>query len=360
MNILVFGSTESSISSVRPEAEIYIDLSQRGHNLTIITHGNSAYAQRYREHGIEVIDYHPRHKISLKAIKLVRKLLTTRHFDILYATNSKTIPNAAFASIGLPVKLIAYRGTTSGLYRHDPSSYLTLLHPRLDGIICVSDAVRDIVASKVWGDSKSIVTIHKGHDLAWYDKPAADLSQFGITEGDFTAICVINARPHKGLSVMLEATEHLAHLDRLHLLLVGKNINTEPYTTLISNSKMKDRIHVTGYRQDAPELIAASDILVQPSISGEGLPRTVMEALGYGTPPVITTTGGGKEVIQDGINGFIVPVKDAKAIANRVTQLYNDPELVKKLSSQCRETLKTTFSLETTVDKYIKYFESMI
>lgn len=360
MNILVFCSANSSFNSIRPEAEIYIGLANRGHNLTIVTHGDSEYAQRFRDNGIEVIDGHPKHKISLSAIKLIRNLLTTRHFDILYATNSKTIPNAAFASIGLPIKVIAYRGTTSGLYRHDPSSYLTLLHPRLDGIICVSDAVRDIVAKQVWGRSKSIVTIHKGHDLAWYNKPAADLSQFGITEGDFTAICVINARPHKGLSVMLEATEHLAQLDRLHLLLVGKNINTEPYTTLISNSKMKDRIHVAGYRQDAPELIAASDILVQPSLSGEGLPRTVMEALGYGTPCVITTTGGGKEVIQDGINGFIVPVKDPKAIAERVTQLYKNPELVTKLSSQCRKTLETTFSLETTIDNYIQYFESMI
>ncbi len=360
MNILVFCSANSSFNSIRPEAEIYIGLQKRGHNLTIVTHGNSEYAQRFRENGIEVIDGHPKHKISFKAIKLIRNLLTSRHFDILYATNSKTIPNAAFACIGLPIKLIAYRGTTSGLYRHDPSSYLTLLHPRLDGIICVSDAVRDIVTKQVWGRSKSIVTVHKGHDLAWYDKSAADLSEFGISESDFTVICVINVRPSKGLAVMLEATEHLAHLDKLHLLLVGKNIDTEPYTTLISNSKMKDRIHVAGYRQDAPELIAASDILVQPSISGEGLPRTVMEALGYGTPPVITTTGGGKEVIQNGLNGFIVPVKDPKAIAERVTQLYENPELIQRLSAQCRKTLKTTFSLQTTVENYINYFESMI
>jgi glycosyltransferase involved in cell wall biosynthesis len=360
MNILVFGSTESSISSVRPEAEIYIGLAQRGHKLTIITHGNSAYAQRYREHGIEVIDFHPNSKLSFRAIKLLRELLTTRHFDILYATNSKTIPNAAFACIGLPVKLIVYRGTTSALYRHDPGSYLSILHPRIDGVVCVSDAVREVVTKRVWGKSKSLVTIHKGHDLAWYNKSAADLAQFGIGADDFTVICVINARPHKGLSVMLEATEHLAHLDKLHLLLVGKNIDTEPYQTLINNSKMKSRIHVAGYRHDAPELIAASDILVQPSISGEGLPRTVMEALGYGTPCVITTTGGGKEVIQDGVNGFVVPVKDAKAIAERVTLLYNHPELVQKLSAQCRQTLATTFSLQTTIDNYIKYFESMI
>ena len=39
--------------------------------------------------------------------------------------------------------------------------------------------------------------------------------------------------------------------------------------------------------------------------AGEGLPRAVMEAMGYGTPVVITTTGGGKEVVDDGVTGFI-------------------------------------------------------
>ncbi|MDQ1362226.1 MAG: L-malate glycosyltransferase [Pseudomonadota bacterium] len=360
MNILVFCSANSSFNSIRPEAEIYIGLAKRGHNLTVVTHGSTEYAQRLREHGIEVIDGHPKYKLSIRSIRLIRKLLTSRDYDILYATNSKTIPNAAFASIGLPIKLIAYRGTTRGLYRHDPGTYLTLLHPRIDGIICVSDAVRDYVTRQVWGWTKNIVTIHKGHDISWYNKPEADLSQFGITENDFTAICVINARPSKGLSVMLEATGYLAHLERLHLLLVGKNINTEPYTTLINNSKMKARIHVAGYRNDAPELIAASDILIQPSISGEGLPRTVMEAMGYGTPAVITTTGGGKEVIQNGVNGYIVPVKDPEAIAERVMYLYNNPEELKKLSMNCKNTLRTTFSLETTIDNYIKYFESII
>ena len=360
MNILVFCSSDSSISSIRPEAEIYIGLVRRGHSVTIVTHGDSAYARRFREHGIEVIDGHPRHKISFRAIRLIRKLLKERHFDILYATNSRTIPNAALASIGLPIKLVAYRGTTSGLYRHDPSSYLTLLNPRLDGIICVSDAVREVVARQIWRKQTSLVTIHKGHDIAWYDKSPADLTQFGISGDDFTVICVINARPSKGLHVMLEATHQLAHLERLHLLLVGKNIDTEPYTSLIKNSPMHQRIHLAGYRHDAPELIAAADILVQPSISGEGLPRTVMESLGYGTPSVITTTGGGKEVIEDGVNGFVVPTRDASAIAAKVIQLYENPQLVQSLSAECKKTLQTTFSLEATIDNYVKYFESLI
>ena len=123
---------------------------------------------------------------------------------------------------------------------------------------------------------------------------------------------------------------------------------------------MCSRIHVTGYRFDAPELIHASDILVQPSISGEGLPRAVMEAMGYGTPVVITTTGGGKEVVDDGVTGFIVPTKDPEAIASRVRQLFQNPELALKMSKNSKEKLRTDLSSQRTVVRYIEYFESLL
>ena len=360
MNILIVTATDSSFNSLRPDSEIYIGLAQRGHKLTIITHGDSEYAQRFRDCGIEVIDGHPSKKISLKCIKLIRNQLKTRDYDIVLATNSKSIPNAAFACIGIAVKLITYRGTTGGLYRHDPSAYLTHLHPRVDGVICVSNAVREDVASHIWKNKHNVVTIHKGHDLSWYNKPAADLTEFGISKNDFTVICAVNARPSKGIAMMIEAANYLADIDNLHILLVGKNMDKEPYSSLIKNNKMKERIHLTGYRHDAPELIVASDVLVQPSISGEGLPRAMMEAMGYGTPPVVTTTGGGKEVIEDGITGFVVPVKDPAAIADRVRKLYQQPELVKSMSQRCKEKIQNEFSSGRTVENYIKYFESLI
>jgi glycosyltransferase involved in cell wall biosynthesis len=159
---------------------------------------------------------------------------------------------------------------------------------------------------------------------------------------------------------MLEATRQLASLPNLHLILAGKGMDTEPYSSMIAASPMRERIHAIGFRTDAPELIAASDVLVQPSRSGEGLPRAVMEAMGYGTPVVITDTGGGKEVVKDGISGFIVPVEDPLAIANSVSRLYNDPPLAAEMSANAKSSIQNEFSSENTVKKYIAYFEALI
>ncbi len=360
MNLLILPPSGGSYSSLRPELEIYISLAKAGHNLTIITDKNREYIPRFIQHGIEVIHSPPKYKLSLKTIRLIRQTIRQKNIDIVYATKSRTVPNSAFACIGMDVKLVIYRGTASGLYWHDPSNYLGMLHPRVDGIICVSKYVEDYVASKRVLKNKKIITIYKGHELSWYDKQPADLSEFSIQKNDFTAICVINPRPHKGLDVLLEATSILSDIDNLHLLLVGQGIDKEPYLSQIENSKMKSRIHLAGYRNDAPELIAASDVLIQPSIDGEGLPRVILESLAYGTPVIASANPGSKEIIDDKENGYIVPVRDSQAIADKVRTLHDSPELLQQLSANSKSVIENKMSHKQTVKQYIEYFESLL
>jgi len=354
MNILIFTTSDGPINAIRPELQIFVGLANKGHHVCVLTDENTEYADIFKANGIKVINQQPQKKICFESIRVLRQELKRRDYDILYATNSKSIPNAAFACIGFNTRMITYRGTTGGLYRHDPTAYLTHLHPRVDGIVCVSDAVRDDIRRRVWKKQADVVTIYKGHELDWYQKPAADLGEFGINESDFVLICAVNARPSKGIPVMIEAADQLADLENLHLLLVGKNM--QQYADQIASGKMRKRIHLTGYRKDAPELIVASDILVQPSISGEGLPRAVMEAMAYGTPPVITTTGGGKEVVRHDESGMIVPTSDAGALARAIRELYQSPEKVAQMSTNCRQSIANEFSSKTTVDNFEKYF----
>jgi len=360
MNILVCTGSNSSHNSLRPEHEIYIGLAKAGHNITVITHHNDYYSQRFSDHGINVIEQPIIKKISLSSIRLIRRTVKENSIDIVYATDSKSIPNAALACIGLRVKLSAYRGTASGLYWHDPGNYLGLLNPRIDSIICVSQYVYRFVSSIRTLKHKSIIAIYKGHDLSWYDKTPADLTEFGIKADNFSAICVTNARPHKGIDVVLNATNKLADIENFHLLLVGKGHDKEPYKSLINNSKMKSRIHLAGYRNDAPELIAASSVLIQPSTSGEGLPRVILESLAYGTPVIASANPGSMEIIDDGVNGYIVPINNDDAIANCIHKLYESPATLAALSTHAKNKLENEMSHQLTVEKYIEYFESLI
>ena len=362
MKIFVFASTYNSFNSYRPEHATFIGLARRGHQVTMMTNVDPKHQHHYIDAGVRLIEGAPEKKICRKSIRTIRSELEKGGYDIVYATNSKTIPNAAFACIGFDVKLVAYRGTTGGLYRHDPSAYLTILHPRVDGVVCVSNAVRNDVVQQVWSKKKksNVVTIYKGHNIDWYNIDAADLTEFGVGDSDFCVICAVNARPSKGIAVMLEAAKQLADIDNLHLILAGNNMDKAPFPTLIKDSGMAERIHVLGYRHDVPNLVKSCNLLVQPSISGEGLPRAVMESMALGTPTVITDTGGGKEVVEDGVSGFVVPVKQPQAIAERIRTLYNQPELCESMAKTSQQKIRNELSAERTVDNFIDYFEALI
>ncbi|ENM3759761.1 glycosyltransferase family 4 protein [Vibrio cholerae] len=361
MKILICSNYKDAWNSVRPEAEMFIEMAKLGHEVTIMTQGDAEYIPRFRDNGIKIIDFYPSKKICLHTIKTLRQALREHHFDVVYAMNSKTIPNAAFACIGFKhTKLVTYRGTVGGLYRHDPSAYLTHLHPRVDGISCVAQAVADDVRQRVWKHADKVVTIYKGHDIAWYQAEPADLSTLGLPDNAFTVICIANARPSKGVHVLLDSAKQLGSLHNLHLLLVGRDMDSEQHLKLAEQSGMRERIHFLGYRTDVPELLAASQVQVQPSISGEGLPKTIIEAMAMAIPSVVTITGGGKELLNDGETGFVVPTNDAGAIAEKIQWLYDSEQNRLTMGQKAQQRMINDFSCQESAKQHLAFFVTLL
>ena len=149
MNILVIPNRGRSFNAVRPEAECYIDLARAGHDITIMTCDTNAYLGEYKKANLNVILLRSIKKHSWSVIKQIHQYIQQNDIDIVYATESNGIPNAAFGCIGTKAKMIAYRGTTGGLYKSDLTNYLCMLHPRINGVICVSQAVTDYVKPKM-------------------------------------------------------------------------------------------------------------------------------------------------------------------------------------------------------------------
>jgi len=360
MNLLVLSNTNDSFNSVRPEAEIYISLSKASYNITIMTQKQSQYYSRFIEHGIDLIDTNFTKKIDIKLIKQMKNLIKEKQIDIIYATNSRAISNAIFASLGTKVKLVSYRGTTGGLYRTDPSSYLNALNPRVNGVVCVSNAVQKHVQKQVFSSKQYIKAIYKGHKTSWYNQNKIDLNEFSTNENNFNIAFIANTRPHKGLIYVLEAAKKISELKDIHILLIGRKISQEPYVSLINNSGMKDRIHITGYRSDVPDIISACDILIHASTRKEGLPGVILEALASKIPVIASSNESSLEIIEDGINGYITPIKDAEAISQKIKHLYTSKETLKKLTDNAQNIINTKMSHENTVYNYIQFFNKLV
>lgn len=361
MNILIFSSYKDAWNSVRPEAEMFIEMVKLGHNVTIMTQGQSEYVPRFKENGIKVIDCYPTKKVCCKTIKTLRNELTNTHYDIVYAMNSKTIPNAAFACIGFKeTKMVTYRGTVGGLYRHDPSAYLTHLHPRVNGISCVAQAVENDVKKQIWKSSNNVVTIYKGHDLSWYQTQPLERSKLNVPEDAIIVTCIANARPSKGVHVLLDSATKLSDIANLHILLIGRDMDTKANMMLAKSSGMENRIHFLGYRNDVPDILATSDMQIQPSVSGEGLPKTIIEAMAMAIPSIVTTTGGGKELLEHGKSGYIVPVNDSTAIADKIRLLAENRDKREEMGRQAQQRMIQHFSLQQTAQQHINFFHQLL
>jgi glycosyltransferase involved in cell wall biosynthesis len=358
MNILVYSDSSHINHSVRPEAEIFLQLAARGHTICVFSPALDP-AEPFTAAGIRSFTTGQRAKVSPAGVRMLRSELRKKRYDIVFATGSRTIPTAAFACIGFDCKLVVYRGTTRGLKWRDPTSFLTVLHPRVDAVVTVSDAVAEAVRKKLYKNRDRVAIIFKGHNIDWYTNPPADLTEFGIPDDAFVAIAVARFRPHKGLRYLLEACESLADISNFHLLVVGSGADQEPYASLVENSAMAERIHVTGRREDALSLTAAADVLVQASVDGEGLPRAIIEALAFGKPIVSTTAGGAKEILEEGKTGFVIAPADSGAIARSLRTLAQDPEGTRAMAEHCRNLVRTRLSHVETAVAYDQFFESL-
>lgn len=239
---------------------------------------------------------------------------------------------------------------------------MRFLNPRIDRIVCVANAVRDYFLQMrpafLRVPAERLVTIYKGHSLDWYTELPADLQEFGIGSNAFVIGCVANYRPRKGIEVLVEAMSDLPESLRGHLLLVGQ-MDAPGLEKKIAASPVTDRIHRVGYRRDAPSLTAACDVFVLPSTKREGLARSLIEAMAYRVPPIVTDCGGSPELVVDGVSGLVVPVHDAGAISVAIRRMHENPEMRRQMGEAARERIGTKFRIEDTIEQTIALYRSL-
>jgi glycosyltransferase involved in cell wall biosynthesis len=150
----------------------------------------------------------------------------------------------------------------------------------------------------------------------------------------------------KGLRVLLEAFIKARETRaNLHLTLVGDG-DDRPYLEQIAEP-LGEAVQFTGYlsQGDVAKALAATDVLILPSFA-EGLPVVLMEALASARPVIATQVGGVSELVEDGVNGFVVPPGDAESLAKRIAQLADDPTLRTRMGEAGRVKVCAEFDVQ--------------
>ena len=345
----------------RPSVETFIGLHHAGIEVTVVCPRDHPNYSTLRDAGVPVIDIRLPTNFDREGIKALRDELIRGRYHVMHTYNNKAVSNGLRACKGLPVKIVCYRGIVGAVGFLDPMSWMRYLNPRIDRIICVADAVRrhflEMRPAFLRMPEERPVTIHKGHKLEWYATEPADLTGLGIPEDAFVVGCAANYRPRKGIEYLVEAMAALP--DDVHLLLVGQ-MDAPKLTKCIEGSPARNRIHRTGFVANAHRITAACDVFCMPSTKREGLARAIIEAMVYRVPPVVTEAGGSPELVVDGDCGFVVPPRDAAAIADAIARLHGDQDLRGRMGEAARQRIATHFRHEDTVTKTIALYRELV
>lgn len=336
----------------RSEAAVWIGLAALpGWQVDVMCDPHAAHRQALVDAGLDTANLTIRHRLDLRAVRAVRRRLDNTRYDVFYAPSNKSLSVSLLAAGRRPIKRIAYRGTIGHLSRWDPASRLTYFHPRVDRIVCVSNAVRHYLLGLRLPPER-LITIYKGHDIAWYDAlPPIERRDVGIPDDAVIVGFTGTIRPVKGVHVLVRAFDRMAVDPALHLLLVGKILD-QSLERLIARSPHRERIHTTGFRTDAAALAGLCDVFVMPTLEREGLPRSVIEAMAQRVPPVVTRVGGMPELVEDGVSGRVIQPNDVSALENALRELLADPDRRLAMGRQARARIESDFHIERTIAQY--------
>jgi glycosyltransferase involved in cell wall biosynthesis len=239
-----------------------------------------------------------------------------------------------------------------------------LLLGRGDRVVGVGEAVRKALIDNEGIPAGRVEVIYNGVDLSAHVRGVSDASltrrELGLGEADFVVIQVARLDYLKDHATALRTLARLLPLlPQARLVLVGEGPEEPGIRKVVKELGVQEQVRFLGLRQDVARLLAAADAFLLSSIS-EGIPLTVIEAMGAGLPVVATRVGGLPEVVQEELTGLLAPRGDDAALAAHLVRLAAEPALRRRLGEQGRDRARDLFSESRMHRAYVRVYEDLL
>jgi glycosyltransferase involved in cell wall biosynthesis len=333
-------------------------LLKRGHAPQLITLGDSLLARRAREAGVTVHEVPPRGR-RLATYLMIRRLLRTRHVDVVHANEPHALTSAWLARAHRFVPLVVSRRVELPL---SSDKFSMARYRAASRVVAVSDFVeKSMRGSGLSADRIEIIFV--GVEI-----PAAVSSadrelarkRFAIPQD---SVCLGNVAafvPEKGHVLLLHAFAELrAQFPQCVLLLAGEGREKASLHALVRQLRLEEIVKFPGFVSDVESVYAATDLFVFPSHQ-EPLACAMLSAMAHGLPVVAFDRGGNPEAIEDGKNGLLVKDLDATALAVAMAHLVAHPHEASRLGRTARETVQSRFSADRMAEETLRLYERLV
>jgi glycosyltransferase involved in cell wall biosynthesis len=164
----------------------------------------------------------------------------------------------------------------------------------------------------------------------------------------------------KGQRYLLQSLADLrSRYPGLCCILVGEGEAREELEALTARLGLQDHVIFCGNRRDVQIMLQGLDLFVLPSLF-EGLPLALLEAMAAGVPVVATSVAGSCEVIEDGVNGRLVPPADVSALTEAIEGLLDNPALARTLAGQGSKTVAERYSIDLIAGAYKGIYDELM
>jgi len=355
----------------------------------LIERGDEVYAicprgekfDLFKEHGIQAIPYEiERSSLNpfkeLRAIYNIYRAIKSLELDMIHTFTAKPNIYGTIASkvANIPIIINLVEGLGSFYIEDTPKSIIVrnIIERLYKFVFSLSCQVVFVNADdpdyleKRGVISKSKITVIKSVGI---DTDAFNPNTISKIEMDrlhnelalkhkIVILMVARAIWHKGVREFYEASDMLSSYDNVQFVLVG---DTDEGNHSSVNRAFLNGGNVLwlGHRDDILNLTALCDIYVLPSYR-EGVPRTLLEAASMEKSIVTTDTVGCREVVEDGVNGFLVPVGDSKILTQKIKQLIEDRDLRETMGKNGRIKALKEFDVNVVVQQYLELYEKSL
>ena len=345
-----------------------VELAKRGHTVCVLS--TNVQGSPYHEvmSDVEIFRHKPLFTIPLPyavcfPLSHIGKLVSQFDIDLIHAVYEHaavTVTSAFFSKIAQFPYILEIQGameTTgrkvtdvlAGIYDHTLSRFIV---KNSCIVVVLSESLKK--RALFLGCPKDKIAVKpSGVDVDYFNPdcfPAdSTREKLGFGYDEFIIGFVGRLVPLKGLRYLLYAAKKIKHkIPRLRILLVGDG----PQRSLVLKTArmLQIPVTITGWLSDPRPYYSIMDIFALPSLS-EGLPNVVLEAMAMEKPIVATDVGGNRDLVEDGLNGYLVPPRDVDLLAQRILTLYERDGSRGFMGSINRKKVQQSFTWDKMIDK---------
>lgn len=269
----------------------------------------------------------------------------------------------AARQVGTPVIAVS-RGWTAATFKVRINETLDrLVLRRMDRVVCVSEG-QAIKVRRAGVTADRVIVIRNAIRTERFNHPDPAGRDRLRSLFDRPPARIVGAAgrlsPEKGFGVLITAAGRLApDAPDVGFVIFGEGPLREELSRQIDAGGLAGRCLLAGFRDDLDGLLPHLDLLVLPSFT-EGLPNVVLEAFAAGVPVVATAVGGTPEVVEDGVNGYLVPAGDPAALARRMRDVLDVEERRRAMGERGRDRVRNEFTFEVQSAQYQQLFADLV